>query len=103
MMRAIEIERSMIDPDSELAAARHPFRAVKKDGSEVTGLLLNQDAYSTQIIDSKGNLVSVQKSELRESGFATKSPMPSYKGKLSAQELADIIAYVGSLKGAEVR
>jgi cytochrome c oxidase cbb3-type subunit III len=103
LLRTIEIERAMTDPDAEMSAARHPFRAVKKDGTEITGLLLNQDAYSAQIIDSKGNLVSVQKSDMRETGFMTKSPMPSYKGKLSAQELADLIAYVGSLKGAEVR
>jgi cytochrome c oxidase cbb3-type subunit III len=103
MLRAIEVERAMIDPDADISAARHPFRAVKKDGTEVNGLLLNQDAFSAQVLDAKGNLTSLQKSDLRESGFVTKSPMPSYKGKLSAQELADLIAYVGTLKGAEAR
>jgi cytochrome c oxidase cbb3-type subunit III len=103
MLRAIEIERAITDPDAEISASRHPFRAVKKDGTEVTGLLLNQDAFSAQVLDAKGNLTSLQKSDLRESGFLSKSPMPSYKGKLSAQELADLIAYVGSLKGAEAR
>jgi len=27
------------------------------------------------------------------------SPMPSYRGKLSPQELADVVAYLNSLKG----
>jgi hypothetical protein len=27
------------------------------------------------------------------------SPMPSYRGKLDAQELADVIVYVESLRG----
>ncbi len=52
-----------------------------------------------QILDSKERLVSLQRSDLRESGFIDDSPMPSYRGKLSSQELADVVAYLGSLKG----
>jgi hypothetical protein len=29
--------------------------------------------------------------------------MPSYRDRFTPQELADLIAYVGSLRGAEVR
>jgi cytochrome c1 len=28
-----------------------------------------------------------------------KSPMPSYRDKLTAQELSDLVAYLASLKG----
>jgi hypothetical protein len=38
------------------------------------------------------------KTDLREYGFA-ESPMPSYRGKLSAQEIADVVSYLASLKG----
>jgi mono/diheme cytochrome c family protein len=40
------------------------------------------------------------KSDLRESAVLTKSQMPSYKGKLSDQEVADLVAYLLTLKGA---
>jgi hypothetical protein len=36
---------------------------------------------------------------LREYAFVNNSPMPSYKDKLSAQELSDLISYLSSLKG----
>lgn len=101
LLRSIEIETSILDPDASVSSASQPYRAVKKDGATVTGALLNQDTHTVQIIEAaQGRLVSIQKADLRESGFVAKSPMPSYRGKLNPQELADLIAYVASLKGA---
>ena len=51
------------------------------------------------MIDSKERLRSFVKSELRDHGFAEKSPMPSYRTTLSAQERADVVSYLASLKG----
>ena len=99
-LRAIEIETSILDPDASFSTSNQPFRLVKKDGAVVTGLLLNYDMFSFQILDAKGALASIPKSQVKESGFVAKSPMPSYRGKFDAQELADVIAYVESLKGA---
>ena len=39
------------------------------------------------------------KSDLREYTVSTTSPMPSFKGKLSDDEIADVLAYLLSLKG----
>jgi hypothetical protein len=41
-------------------------------------------------------------SNLREHGFLDKSPMPSYKDKLTPQEVADLVAYLGTLKGIDI-
>ena len=43
-------------------------------------------------------LLSLTKADLREYAVLTTSPMPSYKD-LTADELADLIAYLLSLKG----
>jgi mono/diheme cytochrome c family protein len=51
------------------------------------------------MLDSKERLLSLQRSNLREAGFLNDSPMPSYRDKLSSQEMADVVAYLGSLKG----
>ena len=56
---------------------------------------------SIQLFDSRERLVTFQKSNLKEYAFIDKSPMPSYKGKLSTQELADVVTYLMSLKGVE--
>ena len=74
------------------------FRAVLKDGSTITGRLLNLDPFSVQLFDSKEKLVTLQRSDLRE--FApVKGSMPSYRDKLSTQEMSDLLAYLFSLKG----
>jgi hypothetical protein len=51
------------------------------------------------LIDSKEHLVSLDKSNLRELTFLPNSPMPSYRDKLSAVELTDLVSYLVSLKG----
>jgi putative heme-binding domain-containing protein len=97
--RAADLERSLTDPDAEIRQDNRTVRAVRGDGSKVGGLLLNQDTYSLQLIDAAGKLVSLDKSKLREFEIMKTSPMPSYKGKLSDQELADVVSYLASLKG----
>ncbi len=49
--------------------------------------------------DAKDQLRSFMKSDLREHGFVAASPMPSYRSTLSGEELADVVAYLASLKG----
>jgi len=96
--RAVELEKTLADPNSTMLPQNRVFRAVARDGSTVTGRILNQDTFTLQLIDSHDRLLSFQKSDLREF-TAVNSPMPSYRGKLSSAEMADLIAYLVSLKG----
>ena len=68
-------------------------------GATITGRLLNQDTYTLQLQQANGKLVLLDKTNLREVTILKESPMPSYKDKLDAQELADVIAYLRSLRG----
>jgi hypothetical protein len=52
-----------------------------------------------QRIDCDNRLVAFERSELREWGFMQTPPMPSYSGTLNTDELADVLAYLASLKG----
>jgi len=97
--RAVEIEQAVLDPDAEVLSQNRYYRATTKSGETITGRLLNIDTFTVQLLDSKDRLLSLPKSNLRDSGFIEKSPMPSYLGKLSPQELADLVAYLVSLKG----
>jgi putative heme-binding domain-containing protein len=99
LRRTVEIERSLLEPNEEVLPQNRGYRVVTKKGETITGRLLNLDSFSVQMIDSKERLLSLQRSDLRESGFVKDSTMPSYRDKLSAQELADIVAYLATLKG----
>lgn len=99
--RSIELEKSLLEPDAEILPQNRTFRAVTRDGITVTGRILNHDSFTVQLLDSKERLVSLSKANLREQTFLTNSPMPSYRGKLTAQELADVISHLMSLKGTD--
>lgn len=95
------LETALMDPDAEIAIANRNVRIVTRNGATLTGRLLNHDNFTVQFIDDHEKLRSFTKSDLREFTILTKSPMPSYKGKLTGQEVADVVAYLMSLKGAD--
>lgn len=100
LRRAAQLEKSIVDPSAEIAANNRPFRVVTKEGETINGKLLNLDTFSVQMLDTHENLRSFEKSDLNEYVFLDKSPMPSYQGRLSAQEIADIVSYLTTLKGS---
>jgi putative heme-binding domain-containing protein len=93
------LETSIVDPDAEVTPANRLVRVVTKDGKSVTGRLLNHDNFTVQFIDPQGKLRSYMKADLKESTVLTKGLMPSYKDRLSSQEVADVVAYLSTLKG----
>jgi putative heme-binding domain-containing protein len=93
------IQRSLLDPNSQMMPINRPVRLVTKDGTVINGRRLNEDTYSVQIMDDRERLHSLLKADLRELTISKTSPMPSYKGTLSPEEIADLIGYLVSLKG----
>lgn len=99
LRRRVDLEKSLLQPDAEYLPANRHYRVVTKSGDTVTGRLMNLDTFSVQLLDSKDRLRYFAKSDLKEHGFVAKSPMPSYEKTLTPQELADVVAYLGTLKG----
>src|SRR5438094_6080789 len=95
------LRRAIVFPDEEVLPEQRFVRLVTKNGTTVVGRLLNQDAFSIQLIGKDDQLKSYAKSNLREHTVLEKGMMPSYAGKLTAQQIADIVNYLASLKGAE--
>jgi len=93
-----QLQNSILDPDAEFLPANRTLRVVAKNGTATIGRLLNEDTFSVQMIDKTERLLSFQKADLREYTFETKSPMPSYKDKLSTQEVADVVAWLSTFK-----
>jgi putative heme-binding domain-containing protein len=93
------LQRALLEPNESLLPIHRPVRLVTKDGRTLRGRRLNEDTYTVQLIDDQENLVSVAKAELRELRVETAAAMPSYSGRFTDDELADLIAYLVSLKG----
>lgn len=91
--------RALSDGAGVVAPQRRFVRAVTSEGRPVAGRRLNEDTFTVQLLDDRGRLVSLVKSELREYAVDRTSPRPSSKDALTAQERAHLTAYLAGLKG----
>ena len=95
---AAALERSILDPNADIALPFRVFHVTPKSGAAIRGTLINQDTFSVQLMDEAQNLRSLLKTDLKESGFLP-SPMPSFRGRLTAQDVADVVSYLLTLRG----
>jgi quinoprotein glucose dehydrogenase len=97
-LSAEAMTKTLTDPNAALRPAVRSVRAVTKDGKVVVGVRLNEDMYTVQLIDEQEHLRSLAKKDLREYAILTTARMPSYRDKLTAPEIADVVSYLRSLK-----
>ena len=95
------LEKTLLDPTASMLPVNRSVRAVTREGKVITGRRLNEDTFTVQLIDEHENLVSLEKANLREYTVSKTSAMPSYQGTLNSQEIADVLAYLFSLKGSK--
>lgn len=95
--RAPDLERALLNPQADVQPAHRFYRVVLQDGTTVTGRLLGHDTFTVRMIDTREQLRLFVKADVRSHGFVD-SPMPSYKNSLTAQEIADVVSYLSSLR-----
>jgi len=100
MRKPDSLQRVLLDPAGAMIPGNRSVRAVTRDGRMLRGRRLNEDAYTIQLIDEQSRLVSLVKADLRSFDVSPTSSMPSFETTLTADERADLIAYLLSLKGA---
>ena len=93
------MRETLLDPTGSMLPLNRPVRVVTRTGKTVTGRRLNEDTYTIQILDEQEQLVSFDKPDLQELTMLSRSPMPSYAESLTESELADLLAYLVTLKG----
>lgn len=94
------LQRALLDPASVAAdqPQSHYMRAVTKTGETITGRRLNEDTFTVQLMDEKEHLVSLEKGNLRSLTVVEGPTMPSLKGKLTDDQISDLVAYLASLR-----
>ena len=93
-----QLENALTDPDAEVDPDYWSLRARTKTGQVISGIRMNEDTDSFQILESSGRLRSVWKVDLASYEIVRTSPMPSFKGKLQASDLEDLVAYLAGLR-----
>ncbi len=95
-----ELLVALNDPSAEVAPEYWTWQATTKTGTALRGQRLNEDTFSLQILDQTGRLRSVAKADLRSQSLDQRSPMPSFREKLTDVQRTDLIAYLATLQGA---
>ena len=93
------LQRSLLEPSAVMQPINRPVRVTMKDGRTFTGRRFNEDTFTVQLIDQQERLLSLDKKDIKTLEVQTTSPMPSFNGKLTTEEISDVIAYLVSLKG----
>jgi len=98
---AAHLRAAVLDPESTLPEGFLEVRLVTKEGTRITGVRLNEDTFTIQVLDLSGRIHSFFKEDLKElQRDAGKSPMPGFRSMLTTSEVDDLVAYLVSLRGA---
>ncbi len=94
------LRSSLLEPEAAVPDRFLQVRIATRDGRHITGVRIAEDTFTIQLTDLTGHTHSFLKQDLTDlqKDFG-KSPMPSYRGLLSASELDDLVAYLVSLRG----
>ena len=95
--RTPELERALLDPQADIQPNHRFYHVVLANNTTVSGRLLGHDTFTVRLLDTNEQLRLFNKSDVKSHGFIP-SPMPSYKGTLTAQELADVVSFLSTLK-----
>lgn len=96
---AAYLRESVLDPEASLPDDFLQVKIITANGQKIIGARLGEDAFTIEVRDYTGRLHSFWKNTLKEiQKERGKSPMPSYKGKLTEAQVTDLVAYLASLR-----
>lgn len=90
------LEQSILDPLASVREGQRFYQLSTSDGRTVTGKLLNRDTHSVQLLSTDEQLVSFRSEDITAGAFIP-SPMPAYLDVLSADDVADLVAFLLTL------
>jgi cytochrome c oxidase cbb3-type subunit III len=94
------LRQTLLKPADSLPQDFLYVAAVTASGGTVRGIRVNEDSFTIQLKDMRGQFHSFRKSELKElRRLKGETPMSSYASSLTAAELDDLVAYLASLRG----
>lgn len=92
-----ELLSDLVTPDERVQPDWWRMRVVHRDGTRVEGRRMGEGTYTVRILDAAGRMWSLEKRDLVESERVETSTMPSYRDRLTATQLQDLVAYLYGL------
>jgi putative heme-binding domain-containing protein len=94
---ADEIRTAIVHPHPTLDPGNNLALLITVDGKTRTGRILSQSDNDVRLINASGDVAIYAKSDLRELTIINTNPMPSFEGKITGEDLDDLVRYLGSL------
>jgi putative heme-binding domain-containing protein len=94
--RSLEsIIQSIREPSKELVSGYETATVVTADGKDAKGIVMNEDRFSVQMMDTSERILLLDRDKLRSFQKSPVSLMPAYnKSALNEKDLQDILAYL---------
>src|SRR6185437_8260779 len=92
-----EIRAAIVSPKPTLNPGNDLVRLTTADGKTLTGRILSQNDHHLRVIDISGQVATYSKPELRQFTIIDTNSMPSYGGRITGDDLDDLVRYLSSL------
>ncbi len=92
-----EIRTAILHPHPTLDPNNDLVRLTTADGKTIFGRILSQDDHNVRVIDASGEVTPYAKPGLRQFTVINTNPMPPYAGKITGEDLENLVRYLGSL------
>jgi putative heme-binding domain-containing protein len=92
------LRQAILDPNAQVQHEYWVAKITVENGTEYSGFLINEDSYAVQVLDFSRGLLSLAKHDFRNFKVDKSSLMPSFKDRLTASEVDDLMAYLWSLQ-----
>ena len=101
-LSAAALRLAIVDPNSGRTAVTVVVRT--RDGRDIRGVRRNEDTFSVQLVDASGRLHLLDKRTLASFQVESRSLMPGdYAARLSPADIGDLVAYLRTLPGRDLR
>jgi cytochrome c oxidase cbb3-type subunit III len=89
------LAKGILPPLKDFAQEYETATVVTSDGRKLQGVVLNEDSFTLQMLDTREELHSFEKAKLRSYEKTRESLMPAYDAKtLPEKDLKDLIAFL---------
>lgn len=92
------LKTAIVNPDEFIHADYRLLRILDREGQRYPAIRLNEDTYSIQLMNMRGDLLSLSKNLLQQVERVDTSLMQSYESVFNSEELEDLTAYLHSLQ-----